>query len=85
MCSNPDSQAVAEVTLKRQQLEVSMHAGVVSETLNDNVTHMIVYTSSEQVLPFRTRFKRYGQFDSFLVNDCKGGIKMNIVNSSVDP
>ncbi|KAL3684731.1 hypothetical protein R1sor_002753 [Riccia sorocarpa] len=54
---NVDSQVVAETALMRQRLEVSMRAGTVAESLTRAVTHMIVYTSPNQSLSFRTIFK----------------------------
>ncbi|BFI04909.1 DNA ligase 4 [Marchantia polymorpha subsp. ruderalis] len=54
---NVDSQLVAETALMRQRLEVSMHAGKVIETLTSDVTHMIIYTSPNDSLPFSTIFK----------------------------
>ncbi|CAM6105482.1 unnamed protein product [Calypogeia fissa] len=69
--SNPDSRMVAEIALKRQELEVSMHGGDVSECLDANVTHMIVYTSSKQALPFRTIVKSVSKKERKLLTSDK--------------
>ncbi|KAL2652956.1 hypothetical protein R1flu_021084 [Riccia fluitans] len=54
---NIDSQVVAETALMRQRLEVSMRSATVAESLTRDVTHMIVYTTPNQSLSFKTIFK----------------------------
>lgn len=49
--SNVDSRMVAEITLKRLELDLLMHEGEVASRVKD-ATHMIIYTSDEHPLSF---------------------------------
>jgi hypothetical protein len=57
-CSNPDTQVVAAITLRRLALEVLMHEGSVSETINQHVTHVVVYTDPESPVQYKTILQR---------------------------
>ncbi|CAK9216066.1 unnamed protein product [Sphagnum troendelagicum] len=52
--NNPDMQEVAAITLRRLALEVLMHEGSVSETINQHVTHVVVYTDPESPVQYKT-------------------------------
>eukprot|EP01018_Ginkgo_biloba_P026724 Gb_32664 [translate_table: standard] len=54
---NVDSQTVAQVTLRRLKMDVLMHGGVITGTLAD-ATHMIVFSTTEYTVPFKTILER---------------------------
>eukprot|EP00252_Welwitschia_mirabilis_P019931 TRINITY_DN4748_c0_g2_i1.p1 TRINITY_DN4748_c0_g2~~TRINITY_DN4748_c0_g2_i1.p1 ORF type:complete len:1164 (+),score=257.65 TRINITY_DN4748_c0_g2_i1:141-3632(+) len=49
---NADSQIVAELTLRRLKVEISMYGGLVTSILQ-HATHVIVYSTTQHVVPFK--------------------------------
>ncbi len=49
---------VAAITLRRLALEVLMYEGSVSKTIDQSVTHVVVYTAPESPVPYKTLLQR---------------------------
>ncbi|CAM6048477.1 unnamed protein product [Sphagnum compactum] len=56
---NPDTQVVAAITLRRLALEVLMYEGSVSKTIDQSVTHVVVYTAPESPVPYKTLLQSF--------------------------
>ncbi|CAK9273004.1 unnamed protein product [Sphagnum jensenii] len=56
---NPDTQVVAAMTLRRLALEVLMYEGSVSKTIDQSVTHVVVYTAPQSPVPYKTLLQSF--------------------------
>jgi hypothetical protein len=50
---------VAAITLRRLALEVLMYEGSVSKTIDQSVTHVVVYTAPESPVPYKTLLQSF--------------------------
>eukprot|EP00897_Mesotaenium_endlicherianum_P010902 jgi/Mesen1/9840/ME000070S09131 len=59
--TNPDSQALATLTLRRLSLELAMHGGSAAPALVPGVTHVVAYSLKEQPVPFGSLVSSLGE------------------------